>query len=662
MYKKPIRGPLSADKLRFFRGYREPKKLKIPEFTIRSALLGLYIFFLLGIDLILFADSGNLSVFHGMSMLPELKLLLFIILMTSFVLTYALSFSKKLQNLISAALTMLFVQALLHQFAEFDSEAFLGSLLSSWLGATQPQAFWNASSFILSLILGVLVFIFLSKVSLKWICFYVFMSLVCFTGILHNSYIHTRNVHDFIEISDQKWFLKNKVKTGQRFIYIMLPDLVSYKYFGLTNNLEDHETQNIISGFLAKNGFTVYENAYNQYDEAAMNIVDLLNLFSNAKPQEHMMREMLLYHYWKFFNINDEYVFLKDNQLFDTFKKAGYKLTAYKSQGTDLCYKNNKLNVDRCVEKINRPANLYSLALSTGERAQILAIEWLTSMHFIDNMSPVFKFLKIFSRPESLPMIGISYNNLYVLNSIKTFDVLTENILLDKGRNAYFIYADIPSDMFIYDQFCSIKTRNEWINQNNLPWIETDKSEFKRHAYNEQTRCLYGKLQEFLDRLKEVKLLDKSVIIIQGVSANNNFSTKAQDNFIDDMLYNKLSLLAIKEPNVKKPRIDTKLCVSKNILRHFLYGGQDCEKENTLSLHENLKKELADKLNALSQEKTFKQNIAEFESWYKYWQIVNKIILENKSDMTQRKLSRTPTDSEFEENMPSLTQEDLKVE
>ncbi len=661
MYTKPIRGPLSSDKLRFFRGYKRSGKLKIPEFAVRSTLLGLYIFFLLGIDLILFADSGNLSVFHGMTMLPELKLLLFVILIASFVLIYALYFSKIIQNLISAALTMLFVQAILHQFAEFDSEAFLGSLLSSWLGTTQPQAFWSASSFILSFVLGIIVFIFLSKASLKFVVFYVFMSLVCFIGVLHNSYVHTRSVHDFIEISDQRLRL-NKVKAGQRFIYIMLPDLVSYKYFGLINNMEGRETQDIISGFFAKNGFTVYENAYNQYDEAAMNILDVLNLFSNAKPQEHMMREMLLYHYWKFFNINDEYIFLKDNQLFDTFKKAGYKLTAYKSQGTDLCYKNNKFNVDRCVEKINRPANLYSLALSTGERAEILGIEWLTSMDFIDNMSPLFKFLKIFSRPENLPMIGINYNNLYVLNSIKTFDVLAENILQDKGRNAYFIYADIPSDMFIYDQFCTIKTRNEWINQNNLPWIETDKSEFKRHAYNEQTRCLYGKLQEFLDRLKEVKLLDKSVIIIHGVSSNNNFSTKAQDSFVNDMLYNKLSLLAIKEPNVKKARVDTKLCVSKNILRQFLYGGQECEKANTLAIHENLKEELETKLNALSQKKNFKQNIAEFESWYKYWQIVNKIVLENKTDMTQRKLSNTPVDKEFEENMPNLTQENLKVE
>lgn len=662
MYKKPIRGPLSADSNRFFRGYKMTPKLLLPPVWIRSILSTLYIFFLMAIDLLLFADSGNLSVFHGLSMLPELKLLLVLLFVFSTLLIGLSSFSKIAQNLICAGITLLFMQALLHQFAVFDSEAFLNGILFSFLGGVNSQTFLGTSSFIFSFVLGILVFIFLTKASMKWIGVYVFMVFVTFAGILHNSYVHTRKIHDFIEISEAKISLKKELKNGQRFIHIMLPNLASYKYFGLTKTLEGAETQNIITGFLARNGFEVYENAFNKYNDAPTNMVDILNLFSRQKPEQHMLREMLLYHYWKFFNINDEYVFLKDNQLFDTFKKAGYKLTAYKSQGTDICYKNNSLNVDRCIEKINRPANLYSLALSTRERAQILGIEWLTSMNLINNMSPVFKFLKIFSRPENLPMIGISYNNLYVLNSIKTFDILAENVLQDKGRNAYFIYADIPSDMFIYDQFCTIKPRNEWINLNNLPWIEIDKTDFKRHAYSEQTRCLYGKLQEFLDRLNEVGLLDKTVIVLEGVSSNNDFSTRARENFVEDMLYNKLVMFAIKAPDIKKTMINKQMCTAKSILRHFLYSGAPCTKTDELSLHENLMKELENKFNSLSLPVSFEQNTAEFESWYKYWQIVNKIVSDNNSSVMERRKTNVPQVLENEENMPDLMQKNLKAE
>lgn len=662
MYKKPIRGPLSANNLRFFRGYKIPQRFKFSESFLRGVLLTLYIFLLMSIDLLLFTDSGSLNIFQGLSLLPELKLLLFVLFILSLTLISAFYFSKIAQNLICAAVTAVFVQALLHQFAVFDSDAVLSNILFPWASNMKAQTFWGTSSFIFSCILGGLVFIYLTKVSLKWVGIYVFMVFVAFAGILHNSYVHTRKIHDFIEISDTKIPLKRDLKNGQRFIYIMLPNLVSYKYFGMENTMEGDETRNIISGFFAKNGFEIYENAFNKYNDAPTNIVDVLNLFSYQKPEQHILHEMLLYHYWKFFNINDEYVFLKDNQLFDTFKKAGYKLTAYKSQGTDICYKSNVLNVDRCVEKINRPANLYSLTLSTRERAQILGIEWLTSMNIINNMSPVFKFLKIFSRPENLPMIGISYNNLYVLNSIKTFDVLAENILQDKGRNAYFIYADIPSDMFIYDQFCTIKPRSEWINLNNLPWIKTDKTLFKRHAYNEQTRCLYGKLQELLNRLNEVELLDKTVIVIQGMSSNNDFSTQAREDFVDDMLYNKLTMLAIKAPDMKKALINTDVCSSKSILRHFLYGGMVCSKTDELSLHESLMKTLQEKFNSFSVQSSLKQNATEFESWYKYWLIVNKIISDNSASMMQHHRTKASTDTEIEEDTPDLAQKNLKVE
>ena len=55
-----------------------------------------------------------------------------------------------------------------------------------------------------------------------------------------------------------------------------------------------------------------------------------------------------------------------------------------------------------------------------------------------------------------------------------SFDILFENIEEDKGKQAYFVFADIPSDMYIYDEFCKIRPQTEWINRTNLPWIKRD--------------------------------------------------------------------------------------------------------------------------------------------------------------------------------------------
>ena len=55
-------------------------------------------------------------------------------------------------------------------------------------------------------------------------------------------------------------------------------------------------------------------------------------------------------------------------------------------------------------------------------------MEWLASMQIVNNMSSVFSFLTKFADLDNAPMVGIDYSNLYVVNSIKTFDIISINI------------------------------------------------------------------------------------------------------------------------------------------------------------------------------------------------------------------------------------------
>ena len=67
--------------------------------------------------------------------------------------------------------------------------------------------------------------------------------------------------------------------------------------------------------------------------------------------------------------------------------------------------------------------------------------------------------------------------------SIKTFDILLQNIEEDKGQQAYFVFVDLLSNMYIYNEFCQIKPTDEWYDISSLPWIKNDLSQQRQLAY-----------------------------------------------------------------------------------------------------------------------------------------------------------------------------------
>ena len=64
--------------------------------------------------------------------------------------------------------------------------------------------------------------------------------------------------------------------------------------------------------------------------------------------------------------------------------------------------------------------------MSSVDRSQVLLIEWISSMKIFKDMSGIYQALRIIGQPETMPMVGINYNNLYVINSVKTFDILAK--------------------------------------------------------------------------------------------------------------------------------------------------------------------------------------------------------------------------------------------
>lgn len=659
MYGRHFRSPLTFESEKFFRGHKAQSKFKIPALIISTILKAVYIFLLMAIDLILFTDSGNLNIFGGNYVLTtELVSLMAVMLIIALLIMSATSFSKWAQNVICSLVTCWFLMVLFNQFAQFDINTFLGEFVHNFLGSVTPQFLYVGSYIVVSVLFSLLVLWLLWCANVIVLAVYVLLFAVAFVGILRHELNNVKNQHDFIELY-QSQLKEYSADADKKFIYFMLPNLAPTKYFHSINDAKAQNVTQLLNGFYAKNKFSVFSNSYNEENNSFINMVLAVNLFSDENASKHILDTMLLYKYWKFFNVNDEYIFLKDNQMFDTFRKAGYKISAYKSRGFDLCHKNHVFNVDRCIEKLNRPVNLYSADMSSFDRSQVLLVEWISSMKIFKNMSGVYQALRVFGQPESIPMVGINYNNLYVINAIKTFDVLAEDVINDKGPQAYFIYADIPSDMFVYDEFCNIKPREKWINMENMPWIKTDNTKAKRYAYFDQTQCLFGKLQEFINKLDDAGVLNKSVIVINGMSSVDDFKNIPYDDFINNFLYDKMTTLAIKSPNNKQINIDNGICRTQDILRHYIYHDDNCKGLEAVNIHQSLKNELVNRLNSLDiTEQEAKSYIPQFETWYMKWCYINKISEPSKIDI----VTKDKTTSEKASDNQDLSAPDLKNE
>ena len=173
-------------------------------------------------------------------------------------------------------------------------------------------------------------------------------------------------------------------------------------------------------------------------------------------------------------------------------------------------------------------------------------------------------------------------------------DEAGEDFSRDKAGQVYMIYVDLPSDIYMYDEFCNLKPRKEWValKDNSLANGGIDE---KRKAYADQAKCAIGKLQEYMDIVAESYKNAKTDIIIQGVSTIRELAGMTggrYGNFVKDQLVN----LAIRKGKRPKFLINANICLAsdftKTLIRYQDYcysiDNMNLKTDEALSLKQNL--------------------------------------------------------------------------
>lgn len=583
---------------------------------------------LLAIDFLLFAGSGSYRMFSSETFLTmEVWYILAGIFVLSLAAVYLFSFSTVLQNLLVSFVVFGFVVVMLNQFAALDKDSMLSQMMSTYLIPDMGRLIGNISYVGLAVFIALisLVVLFLApKFVLGILAFLLLFFMFCVVGLNYQN--QDSNVKYQVVKEDES---NADAQIGKRFVFIGMPTLETFnsQSEAMAQAAKDpemyarlKESRDILLGFYARNNFTYYPYAYVDEMDPYVNLAETLNTNNDKSLSEYQLQDILIKKLWKFDDLTPKYIYLRENKLFDTFKRAKYGINAYQSKGIELCTVDNSLAVDRCVEKKYLPMDFDGMNVTDEEKVEILLAQWIESMDVFEDFSYIHGLTAPFLDADNMPLLGKSFKNADVKDSLETLDLLEKDLHKDSGNKAYFAYLNVPGDMYIYDEFCKIKPVRRWKNKVDYPWVRRGSNKDRQTAYNEQLRCVLGKLETFLKKLDNSPLKDKTVVVLQGLNGIDVLYPTQETNFASVLKNQKYVDMAIRDPIKKGFRVGSRICSVPGIMKQYLYRKEACTELSGFNLHEKAIAEMVGVLRKHTINRDMAQNaIHSFDDWYQKW-------------------------------------------
>ena len=584
----------------------------------------LYIFLLVAIDLVMFIYSINGKLLENGVLNPALLYIFAGIFAVSFVLIFLFFFSKDMQNIMCALVTLIVVVVFYNQFAQFDVNTFVEKWLdknASWLSvfAIIP------SCWLVGLLFAIAIFFaFRYSISLFFITIVLLASSIL--GIKNSEFTEV-DKKEYYTVKDMSHNAKGKL--NKNIIYFMVPEFPSYHFLSNVKNSDFRELRDLMIGFYANNEFEIFPNAFVEKDDAISNIIDIYNQVDYTSTTSANRGYAEIIHDWNFRHGTLDAYALEFNELYDALKKdGGYNISTYSAPEFNLCYKKDDLYSDRCVVKNYKTVSLYDKNATVEKNVYAILGEWILSIKMRE-LNPVARMFISMSNLRNMKVLSEN-RRVSIEGATKLFKIVASDFVKDKDGGVYMVYVDLPSDIYIYDEYCNLKPRKEWVSIKDNSLYKGG-IENKRKAYVEQTKCLLGQLQGFMNEARTSDKLAHTDIIIQGVSNINELSelqAGRYSNFVKDRLVN----LAIRKGIRPKFLINANICLAsdftKSMLRYqdycYTIDNMKMPSDEMYSLKQNLINNSVIRGNKIS-------NIAiNYREWYADFESKNEDILRRK--------------------------------
>ncbi len=627
---------------------------------------------LLAINFTLFVNAGNYNLFASSALINQEAVLIYTaILALSFVLTFLLSFSKNLQNALPCIVTALFVIAIINQFATFEKHSALLILLGNFLSENANNFFYEYSFAIIGTTVFLIAFLLITFLKRSYRLYIVLALFAALAWIISEAYFNTSQTYFKTTASSSALRAQNSGKTLLFFSFNNLTSPNNLRNLAGEGgkNVEMNKTFNNMLGVLAQNGFVLYPNALMPVEEQPFyNLVKLYNPNENKDPAEFIQNVALQDNYFDFTSLQYDKMRMKASSLYDMLRKKNYNINVYQTRELDTCYTDNKLAVTSCKNKINYPFALNGNNFSLSDKTLLLVAQWLNSTGFVDSLNVPLKFLSYILPVEPLK---VRANEVYAVNAFRVFDQIADDMDRKKGNQAYFAVIDLPSDNFVYDEFCHFKKMEDWVGEKGETFADTSLSN-KQKAYANQLNCLTGALEYFLRRLDKSGQIGATTIVLTGLDNPQGLLPK-EIEYYPKMQSERQILLAIKPEENYKFSADYTVCRADEILASQLLSQRKCQEfadlETTDKNLEKIKEEINKQKFGATVITAAKAN---FNEWFKSWvannqngnnfdyQAINALNDKN-AKAPQPKLNIAVEEVATEE-MPVTKQEDILLE
>ncbi len=575
-------------------------------------------FALLAIDFTLFANSGNYNIFGASSILNQEVIFIYAtVFLISFILTFLLSFSKNLQNSLLAIIAALFVVAIINQFATFEKHSALLMLFGRFLSENTNNIIYEYSFEIIGASVFLIVLLLITLLKRVYRLYLVLAMFAVLAWIVSEAYFNTSQTYFKTTASSPSLRAQN---SGKTLLFLSFNNMTSpnnlRKLAGEGGkNIEMSKTFNNMLGMLSQNGFVLYPNAMLPVVEHPFyNLVKLYNPADDKDPSEFVQNVALEEDYFDFTSLQYDKMRMKESSLYEMLRKKNYNINVYQTRELDTCYVNNKLAVVSCKNKINYPFALSSNNFNLVDKTLLLTTQWLNSTGFVNSLNLPLKFL---SYVLPVKPLSVKPNEIYSVNAFRVFDQIADDMDRKKGNQAYFAVIDLPSDSFVYDEFCQFKKVEDWVGEKGEAFADTSLAN-KQKAYANQLNCVIGSLEYFLRRLDKSGQIGATTIVLTGLDNPQELLPK-EIEYYPKLQSERQILLAIKPEENYKFSVDYSVCKADEILSSHFFSGKCDEFADLETTDKNLKK-IKEEINLQKYDASLVERAKNnFNEWFKSW-------------------------------------------
>lgn len=253
-----------------------------------------------------------------------------------------------------------------------------------------------------------------------------------------------------------------------------------------------------------ENGFTVYRNAYVNFQETILSVPSILGFELAPFPGA----------------VGANYHALPRNRFFERLRAGGYRLAVFQGTYIDFGRTEGAPVAEASVYDESSPRFLAGSGVAAADKVRLL----------LRHLSPRFGALPSFYGPLTMTPV------------LRALDA-------DRARGgadrAYLAHLMAPHAPFVYAADCRPKPLSSWVEELCLDCGEREKKAAYR-AYLEQVECTHAKLGAFFSALKRAGVYADSCVVLFGDHGPNIRDAKASIPSSEERRLNFSSFLAVK--------------------------------------------------------------------------------------------------------------------